>query len=633
MSYMRGPADDPRFPTPMEGRAPAGVVNSWSAAAQREDTADPRQASVRTIFAGQGGFYPVLMVGFFVVFLIFLLYLQTRTDVGANGTLRGISDLFVLFGALVCTISCWYTANKLRTMRSRGDILARRAWIAWLLLGAAAATYALGQAIWTWYDAHYMSSQLPFPATYDPFYLLVYPLSWVGVAVLIPQGGTAAGRTRLLLDAGIAVASALAITWYFILGPTLESLSGSPIEKIVALAYPLGDLSLCVAAALLLFGQSGAAALNGSLGRLAIGVTWLALTDSLYGYSQLQGTYHTGLLQDIGWPMSWLFIGWAALVYPDAVARLTGRRLDPRPATRLNTTGVAIRAVTPIVLAILTCVVLLLEVALRNAAPLIQVVLVCAGLIFLPVVRQLLTLIDNLILNERLRMALGQSQQAYQQSQRALVATSSRADRYDELREGIENLQAVHAQIARGDFGARAQVQGVLAPVAQSLNLLLDRLNRWTQVAQVNQMMEGEVDQLRHILEEMSRGQVAHIPTSQSSLSTGEALLAAAHLQRQLQLHFSQIRGAVETLGRNWGGTLQSTQDMGRAVQERIFQQLNATNPRDAQMIQNALAQIERGMDGSQAALQNLWRNANLYIQYDAASSPDPRSGLNGGNF
>ena len=633
MSYMQGPADDPRYPASVDVRPPKGGANPWSATGESDGDTALRTFSGSGAFPMQGGIYPIMMVAFFIIFLIYLLFLQTRTDVGANGTLRGISDLFVLFGSLVCTVACWYTANKLRVMQSRGDILARRAWIAWVLLGAAAATYSVGQAIWTWYDANYMSSQLPFPATYDPFYLLVYPLSWVGVALLIPQGGTAAGRTRLLLDAGIAVASALAITWYFILGPTLEGLSGSTIEKTVALAYPLGDLSLCVAAALLLFGPSGATALNGTLGRLAIGVTWLALTDSLYGYSQLQGTYHTGLLQDIGWPMSWLFIGWAALVYPEAVARLAGRKLDPRPSSRLNTTGVAVRAITPIMLALLTCVILLLEVALRNAAPLIQVVLVCAGLILLPVVRQLLTLIDNLILNERLRMALGQSQQAYQQSQRALIATSSRADRYDELREGIENLQAVHAQIARGDFGARAQVQGVLAPVAQSLNLLLDRLNRWMQVAQVNQVMEDEASQLRQALDEMSRGQVARIAATQSSLTTGEALLAAAHLQRQLHLHFSQIRGTVEMLGRSWGGTLQATQDMHRAVQERILQQLNATNPRDAQVIQDALSQIERGIDSGQGVLQNLWRSTNMYVQYDAGSSPDPRSGTYGNSF
>ncbi|HEV8192560.1 MAG TPA: hypothetical protein VGP82_13920, partial [Ktedonobacterales bacterium] len=185
--------------------------------------------------------YRWLLGGFFGAFLAYLIYLQTRQDVGANGLLRGISDAFVFFGAAVCTGVCWYTAFRLRNMRrTAAGIMANRAWIAWLLLGGAAATYAIGQAIWTWYDANFTSSMLPFPAIYDPFYLAVYPFAWVGVALLIPRGGSAAGRTRVLLDAGIAVASVLAISWYFILGPTISALPDAPITKIVALAYPLG---------------------------------------------------------------------------------------------------------------------------------------------------------------------------------------------------------------------------------------------------------------------------------------------------------------------------------------------------------------------------------------------------------
>jgi hypothetical protein len=558
------------------------------------------------------------MIGFFAVFLVYLIYLQTRTDVGENGTLRGLSDLFVLFGSAVCAVMCWSTSFTLRKMQTTVGIVAGRAWLAWLCLGGAAFTYSVGQGIWTWYDGHYMSSQLPFPAAYDPFYLLVYPFSWVGIALLIPRSGTAAGRTRLLLDAGIAVASALAITWYFILGPTIASLSGSTIEKAVALAYPLGDLSLCVASALLLFGPAGASALNSSLGRLAIGVTWLALTDSLYGYLQLQGTYHTGLPQDIGWPMSWLFIGWAALVYPAAVTRLTGQRLSGDEllrSTRLSTTGAALRAIIPIVLALLTCAVLLLVVALGNTAPFAQVVLVCAGLIVLPVIRQLLTLVDNLLLNERLRVALGQSQQAYQQSQQALVATSSRAERYDELREGIENLQAVHAQLARGDLSTRARVQGPLAPVAQSLNLLIDRLNRWGQYAQINQAMDAEASQLRYALDELSEGRLARIPAVHSSLSTSSALIAAGRLQRQLSLLLGHLRGSLGQVSRAWTNAIQTLQGTRQTLQEASM-----PAPQQVQLLRDTLNKVERELVGNQTLFHELWRDTNVFIANEGNS-------------
>lgn len=627
MSYSSGAGDNPTFRAQGWPNMAAPPASAWPNLQDGNFDAGPGMTPAPRsdpMWAPTRG-YPLLMGGFFLAFLGYLIYLQTRPDIGQNGTLRSISDLFVLFGSATCAVACWYTAIKLRRMQSSASILGGRAWIAWTCLGGSAFTYSIGQAIWTWFDGHYMSSQLPFPAIYDPFYLAVYPLGWVGIALLIPRGGTAAGRTRVLLDAGIAVASALAISWYFILGPTIESLSGRPIEKIVALAYPLGDLSLVVAAALLLFGPSGASALNGTLGRLAIGVTWLALTDSLYGYLQLQGTYHTGLLQDIGWPMSWLFIGFAAVIYPAAVIRLTGQRLTNeqlRPNTRLNTTGAAVRAITPIVIAVLTCIILLLVVALRNVAPVTQVVIVCAGLLLLPVIRQLLTLIDNLLLNERLRVALGQSQEAYQQSQRALIATSSRAERYDELRGGIENLQAVHSQLAHGDLTARAVVQGPLAPVAQSLNLLIDRLNNWVKYAQMNRIMENEAQQLREALERLAQGQVASLAASHSSLPTGGALLSAGHLQRQLSLYFGHLRDTLSHVNRNWNSITRLVQNIHYMLKE----QENAANQHEVKAIQDTLTQVERDLESSRTLFQDLWRDTSMYIQSSEGGGPSPRA-------
>jgi hypothetical protein len=321
--------------------------------------------------------------------------------------------------------------------------------------------------------------------------------------------------------------------------------------------------------------------------------------------------------------MSWLFIGWAALVYPAAVARLTGQRLSGDEllrSTRLSTTGAALRAIIPIVLALLTCAVLLLVVALGNTAPFAQVVLVCAGLIVLPVIRQLLTLVDNLLLNERLRVALGQSQQAYQQSQQALVATSSRAERYDELREGIENLQAVHAQLARGDLSTRASVQGPLAPVAQSLNLLIDRLNRWGQYAQINQAMDAEANQLRYALDELSEGRLARIPAVHSSLSTSSALIAAGRLQRQLNLLLGRLRGSLGQMSRAWTNAIQTLQGTRQTLQ----QEASMSTPQQVQLLRDTLNRVERELVGNQTLFHELWRDTNVFIANEGNSGlPD----------
>jgi hypothetical protein len=571
---------------------------------------------------GRSSSYPLFIVIFFFCCFGYLLYLQTRNDVTTNGLLRAIGDLFTFAGSAVAVVICSRTAWKLRQMHAASaSLMAQRAWVAWTFLAGAALVYSIGQLLWTFlYDAY--TSVFPFPAVYDYFYLAVYPLGWVGVALLIPRSGSAAGRTRLLLDAGIAVASALAISWYFILGPTISSLPEKPIEKIVALAYPLGDLSLCVAAAFLIFGPSGALALSGSIWRLGIGVTWLAITDSLYGYFQLQGVYHTGFLQDVGWPMAWLFIGWGALVFPEGLVRLTGQRLPDEPAgrkSRLSTASAVLRATTPMVLALVTCVVLILEIALKGGAPLVQVMLVCAVLFVLPVIRQVLTLVDNFILTDRLRIALDQSQQAFQRSQQELLRTSLRAQQYDELREGIEDLQTVHAKLARGDLGVRARVDGPLSPVAQSLNLLIERLGRWAQFEQSNRVLESEANRLREVLDELSEGRLAPLPSARSTLPTGAALVATLRLQRQLALRFARLREALDILGTRW--------KLSKETVHQAQQLLKESNT-DQQILaaQEALIQVEQKLDSNQSLLQDIWLQTRVYEQGSGLESPSVES-------
>jgi hypothetical protein len=65
------------------------------------------------------------------------------------------------------------------------------------------------------------------------------------------------------------------------------------------------------------------------------------------------------------------------------------------------------------------------------------------------------------------------------------------------LQQGIAQLQAVHAAVARGQWEARANItEGELLPVALSLNLLLDRLSRLTREAD----QRGRIDAASHEL-------------------------------------------------------------------------------------------------------------------------------------
>jgi hypothetical protein len=554
--------------------------------------------------------FAVMMGVFFVAFLAYLLFLKSQGDTLPK-SLRGISDAFVFFGSAACTIACFQTSRKLRLMHtSSAAIMARRSANGWLFLALAALVYTIGQGIWTGFEFNY--DVIPFPSFYDPFYLLVYPFSWIGIGLLVPRSGSAAGRARLLLDAAIVVACTLAIFWYFILGPTIATLGDTAILKFVSLAYPIGDLSLAVAAALLLFGPSGTYAMAKPLGRLAIGVTWLAFTDALYAYGQLQYTYHTGLIQDIGWPMSWLFIGFAALAYPASLSLAASERLPETLSarrSRLNSYGTSLRATTPMALTLITFAILGYAAVTQNIASFNQVIIVSALLFVLPITRQLLTLIDNTALNERLRVALGQSQQAFQQSQQELMRTSERAQQYEELRVGIEDIQAVHAQLAKGELRARARVEGPLTPVAQSLNLLIDRLQRWAQFEQTNKVMESEANAIREALEKLSEGRTANFPASRSTLSTGAALVSIVRHQRNLVQRFGRLRDAVGTVGTRWKSAKDTAHDA-----QKLLAPGNAT-PENILAARDALFQVEQKLDSNLSVLQELWLQTKQYEQ------------------
>lgn len=70
------------------------------------------------------------------------------------------------------------------------------------------------------------------------------------------------------------------------------------------------------------------------------------------------------------------------------------------------------------------------------------------------------------------------------------------AHRYS-LQEGMAQIQAVHAAIARGHWDARVRIeQGELMPMAMSLNLLLDRLTRLTR----EQAQRGQIEAAAHDL-------------------------------------------------------------------------------------------------------------------------------------
>jgi signal transduction histidine kinase len=129
-------------------------------------------------------------------------------------------------------------AAMTRTGRSR---------LAWLTIGIGVLAWGIGETIWVYYEA-ILKIEVPYPGWADVFYILGYPLVFVGVLLLPHVKPGRLERLRLSLDAFAGSIAVAAIMWVTYLGDQiyLDPEIGF-LEQFVNIMYPLGDVFLLVA--------------------------------------------------------------------------------------------------------------------------------------------------------------------------------------------------------------------------------------------------------------------------------------------------------------------------------------------------------------------------------------------------
>src|SRR5438552_18954778 len=113
-----------------------------------------------------------------------------------------------------------------------------------------------------------------------------------------------------LIDAAIVTVALGVIAWELLMVPYAHDRSLSLIEKLVSIAYPLGDVLLLAVAARLLLG-TGVRTFSYVL--LGPSVIFLLIADCVYTYLPLHGEYQSGDPSDAGWILSYILWRAAAL--------------------------------------------------------------------------------------------------------------------------------------------------------------------------------------------------------------------------------------------------------------------------------------------------------------------------------
>jgi diguanylate cyclase (GGDEF)-like protein/PAS domain S-box-containing protein len=153
-------------------------------------------------------------------------------------------------------------------------------------------------------------SPLPFPAISDVAYLLVYPCLVAGAIAFVhlrsPRRDFGA-----LVDSAIVAIGIGTLSWVLLISPYAHDTSLTIPQKLVSMGYPLMDLMvLSVTVRLAMSAGRRAPAFQ----LMIFAVTALLVTDSLYGWLQLNGGYTPGSgLLEIGWISFYVVFGAAAL--------------------------------------------------------------------------------------------------------------------------------------------------------------------------------------------------------------------------------------------------------------------------------------------------------------------------------
>jgi diguanylate cyclase (GGDEF)-like protein len=224
-----------------------------------------------------------------------------RAAFGLLGLVIGFSALHTLLGvggaSLDAPIRDWASSAAyvlvaaIVTLRA---VRVREARGAWTAFAAGISLYAAGNLLWALWLEHVPDP--PIPSICDALWLSLYPLSYVGVGLLVLKGARKV-PAGLWLDGVVAALGLTAVGAAVVFEPVLEAATGSALAVATNLAYPICDLILAGVGL-------GALALRGwrpdrAIGLLGGGFLWLCVADCLYLLQVAAGTSASSTLANL----------------------------------------------------------------------------------------------------------------------------------------------------------------------------------------------------------------------------------------------------------------------------------------------------------------------------------------------
>lgn len=216
----------------------------------------------------------------------------------------------VVYDAVIACAGLACLARALRGGPERG---------AWLAIAAAVLCWAAAEIYWTLYIEG--NPEAPYPSPADIGYIAFYPFAALGLYLLVKAHAKRLDP-RLWMDGAIAALGTAALGTALIFEFVAERTSGTTVEVVTTLAYPLGDvvlLSLVVGIIALTRWRPGR-----TWTLLLAGLATMAVADVAYTLQAYEATLPGGDWVEPLYVISAVFVGveaWqprAATIQPDA---------------------------------------------------------------------------------------------------------------------------------------------------------------------------------------------------------------------------------------------------------------------------------------------------------------------------
>lgn len=244
---------------------------------------------------------------------------------------------------------------------------------AWYLFAMALVTLTTGDTLYN-VRVRLLHSGQVFPSVVDLSYLLTYPLLILGLLLLIRRRSP--GRDfPSLIDATIITIGVGLLSWVFLIAPYVHAQELSVPQRVVSIAYPLGDVLVLAVATRLAIGTGRR---HPAWWLVAVAILAVLAADSLFLFAELNGTWQVGGPVDIGWIA--FFVGWGAAALHPSMVELS--RAEPT-SIRMSRARLLLVAAA----ALLAPVVLLIQAARGAPIDTIMLAVVTAALFLLSMAR------------------------------------------------------------------------------------------------------------------------------------------------------------------------------------------------------------------------------------------------------